>query len=78
MRRPGELRGWIAIAKHLDVPVTTAMEWADVRGLPVMKLGDWRGATVIAYADQLNAWWAKMLKPRLPRGLKKAVPSRAA
>jgi hypothetical protein len=75
-KRPGELRGWEEIAKHLEIPIPTARTYADVRGMPVFKLGESKSAVVVAYADQLNEWWRKMLRPRAP---KKAFPrTRAA
>jgi len=51
--RPHPIRGWAAIAEYLGATERTAQRWLE-RGLPVQQTG--RGATVWAFADELDAW----------------------
>lgn len=46
------LTGWKAIASYLDVSVATAMRNYELRGLPVMAVGN----TKIALPEQLDQW----------------------
>lgn len=59
-----ELRGWKSIAGYLGIPWKTAIQYANKLGLPVRKLGDGRNSPVVAFADELDAWKRRVLKPR--------------
>jgi hypothetical protein len=68
---PIELRGWKAIAAHLRIGVRTALEYADdptlTPAMPVRKIGNSRTSLIIAYSDELDAWWRAIQKPRIVR-----------
>lgn len=54
------LDGWKEIADHLGKSVRTAQRWEEEHGLPVHRLAeadDRKGASVMAFADELDAWW---------------------
>jgi hypothetical protein len=55
------LDGWKAIADHLGKSVRTAQRWEEEHGLPVHRLADaddHKGASVMAFAAELDAWQA--------------------
>jgi len=54
----GRINGWKAIASYLGRDRTTAMRWAARHAMPVHRLPG-SGASVHAYAAELDAWFAK-------------------
>ena len=50
------LDGWKAIANFLGRERTTAIRWANERGLPVHRIPGGRTGTVYALRAELNAW----------------------
>ncbi len=52
------LDGWKAIANHLGRERTTAIRWANARGMPVHRVPGGRTGTVYALRSELEAWLA--------------------
>lgn len=52
------LDGWKAIGAHFNRDRTTAIRWANNRGLPVHRMPGGKRATVYAYGHELDAWLA--------------------
>lgn len=50
------LNGWQAIADCLGRDRTTAIRWAQDRGLPVHRIPGGKRASVFAYAAELDRW----------------------
>lgn len=50
------LDGWKAIAEYLGKDSSTVNRWARGRGMPIHRLPGGKGATVYAYARELDAW----------------------
>jgi len=53
------LESWKEIAGHLNRTVRTVQRWEREHGLPVHRLQRHKGATVYAYADEVDAWWTR-------------------
>lgn len=52
------LDGWKVIGAHFDRDRTTAIRWANERGMPVRRMPGGKTATVFAYTAELDAWAA--------------------
>jgi tetratricopeptide (TPR) repeat protein len=52
------LDGWKVIGGHFGRDRTTAIRWANERGMPVRRVPGGKTATVFAYAAELDAWAA--------------------
>lgn len=50
------LDGWKVIGGHFGRDRTTAIRWANERGMPVRKVPGGKTATVFAYSAELDAW----------------------
>jgi tetratricopeptide (TPR) repeat protein len=67
MAQGGErIDGWKAIGTHFGRDRTTAIRWANERGLPVRRMPGGKTATVYALRSELDAWAA---------GLEEAAPA---
>ncbi len=51
-----ELRGWKDIGAHFGTSDRTAQRWEREHGMPVHRTGRTRGASVFAFAEELDAW----------------------
>jgi tetratricopeptide (TPR) repeat protein len=54
------LDGWKVIGAHLGRDRTTAIRWANERGMPVRRMPGGKTATVFAYSDELDTWMANL------------------
>jgi tetratricopeptide (TPR) repeat protein len=52
------LDGWKVIGAHFGRDRTTAIRWANERGMPVRRMPGGKTATVFAYTTELDAWAA--------------------
>ncbi len=57
------IEGWKAIASHFNRGVRTVQRWERELGLPVRRRGTGRGEVVFAFADELDAWFARSDPP---------------
>jgi hypothetical protein len=55
---PVRLDGWKAIAAHFRRNRSTVIRWAEAGDFPVRRVGGKAGASVWAYAHELDAWLA--------------------
>lgn len=56
LRAAGYLSSWKEIAAYLDTSIRTVQRWEQAEGLPVHRHQHTSGATVYAYASELDAW----------------------
>lgn len=56
MAAGNRIDGWKAIGAHFGRDRTTAMRWAQTRGLPVRRIPGGKTATVYALRDELDRW----------------------
>ena len=68
------LDSWKEIAAHFGRRVRTVQRWEKEEGLPVHRLPHRRRATVFAWPEELDAWWAS--RTVLPAAQKVGAPTR--
>ena len=56
MRSPDRIDGWKAIGAHFGRDRSTAMRWAQTRGLPIRRIPGGKLSTVYALRSELDLW----------------------